>query len=142
METLTLLCKQWSIACQQSMWMRLTTISIVLGVILFTAVSTSASAAPKLRSRDLALARDYVFAACVIERYPNTPLATEADAWATGLVEQGGLAPDAYSALARFAHTAPESSITRNGMVMRLQSCIDFINAQGFSVHLQSVLRH
>jgi hypothetical protein len=99
-------------------------------------------AADNISSRDLALARDYVFAACVIDRYSGSSLASEAEAWASGLVEQGHLAAAAYPALAQWARTAAEPGTTRNGVAMRLQSCFDFTNAQGFSDHMKDVLRH
>ena len=101
-----------------------------------------AHAAESLPASDLGLARDYVFAACVIYRYPGSPLASEAEAWAGGLVERGHLAAEAYPALTQWAHTAPEPGTTRNGLAMRLQSCLDFVNARGFDDRLKSLLRH
>jgi hypothetical protein len=104
-------------------------------------LATEAAAAPKLDARELALARDYVFAACIMDRYPNTPLASEADAWGAALVERGSLQAEQYPLLARWARNAPEPRITRSGMEMRLQSCVDFVNARGFSNQLEQVLR-
>lgn len=99
-------------------------------------------AAESIPARDLALAHDYVFAACVIDRYPGTQLASEAEAWAGGLVERGHIAAEAYPALMQWAHTAPEPGTTRNGLAMRLQSCLDFVNARGFDDRLKSLLRN
>lgn len=95
----------------------------------------------KISAQDLALARDYVLAACVMDRYKGTSLAEEADAWAGGLVERGGLNADAYPALTELARKAPEPGVTQAGMPMRLQSCVDFVNAKGFSVKLKEALR-
>lgn len=113
----------------------------LLGAIFLSSLANDAQASPKLSSRELALARNYVFAACVAHRYPNTPLASEADAWAAALVEQGSLRAEEYPALARWARNAPEPRTTRNGVAMRLQSCVDFVNARGFSSELQRLLR-
>lgn len=112
---------------------------VVAGLLSLAALSIDA--APRIGARDLALARDYVLAACLIHRYPGTPLAAEAEAWAGGLVEQGGLAADAYPALAQFARTAPEPGTTRDGVSMRLQSCVDFVSARGFSDRLRKLLQ-
>ena len=74
---------------------------------------------------ETALARNYVFAACLIAAYPGTPLATEADIWAGGLVQRGHLPAEAYPRLTELARTmtpAPLSSTA--GTPMRLESCV------------------
>jgi len=100
-----------------------------------------ASAGDQVNFTELGLARDYVLAACVMDRYPKTPLADEADAWASGLVERGGLSADAYAKLARLAHDAPKAGVTRLGVEMRLQSCVDFVNSRKVREQLKSILR-
>lgn len=100
-----------------------------------------AGADSKYSANELALARDYVFAACIIDRYPGTPLALEADAWAGGLVEYGNLGASAYPQLAQWAKTAPKPSATRTGIEMRLQSCVDFVNSQGFIMRLRAIIK-
>ena len=107
---------------------------------LSTAV-VMANAASKLRSDDLALARDYVLAACVMDRYAGTPLAAEANAWATGLVERGNLLAEAYPALAGLARVSPTPGVSSDGIAMRLQSCVDFVNRRDFSSRLRKVLQ-
>ena len=83
----------------------------------------------------------YVLAACVIDRYPGTPLATEANVWAAGLVERGNLPAQAYPELAGLARTSPVPGVSRDGIAMRLQSCVDFVNQRDFSSRLRQVLR-
>lgn len=112
-----------------------------LTAMLFILTPITALSAPKYPPRELALARDYVLAACVMDRYAGTPLAVEADAWAGGLDERGRLDAAAYPALAKLGRQAPSPGITQNGASMRLQSCIDFINAKDFPGRLQSALR-
>ena len=115
----------------------------VAGILLIALLSAGATKAgrSKIGAYDLALARDYVFAACVIDRYAGTPLAAEAEAWAGGIVEHGNLPADAYPALARLARAAPAPGVTHDGAAMRLQSCFDFIHGNGFSDRLRDVLR-
>lgn len=93
-----------------------------------TAIAESVQA-----KRELALARNYGLAACIIARYPGSALATEADEWAIGLVENGNLPGEAYPALATFVKTAPAPMRTKNGVVLHLQSCLDFANSQTFA---------
>jgi len=101
----------------------------------------SALAAPgSMPAAELALARNYVLAACVMARYAGSPLADEADAWATGLVERGSLPGIAYPALAELARSAPEPARTRDGTPMRLQSCMDFVHARDFGLRVQRAL--
>ncbi len=104
--------------------------------------SSQAMQATAATSRaDLALARDYVLAACVMQRYADTPLAAEADAWAGGLVEQGHLPAEAYPALAQLARSAPAPGKTQGGVAMRLQSCVDFVHGPAFAAQLQRALK-
>jgi hypothetical protein len=101
----------------------------------------SAMAAPgSMSAADLAQARNYVMAACVMARYAGSPLAEEADAWAAGLVERGSLPGAAYPALAELARSAPEPARTRDGTPMRLQSCMDFVQARDFGQRVQRAL--
>jgi hypothetical protein len=104
--------------------------------------SATAIAAQKPTSSEIMQARNYVLAACIMDRYAGTPLSNEADAWASSLIENGSLPANAYSALALLAKSAPIPGITQNGITMRLQSCIDFINSRNFSTRIKSALRH
>jgi hypothetical protein len=104
-------------------------------------LSTTAIAAEKPTSSEIAQARNYVLAACFMDKYAGTPIATEADAWAGDLVENGSLSAESYAALAHLAKSAPAPGITQNGIQMRLQSCFDFINSKEFATRLKSTLR-
>lgn len=99
--------------------------ALILANLMATA-TTAVAVQPSTQSFDQA--RDYVFAACIMLRYPDTPIAVEADAWAAGLIENGDLAADDYKALSVIATKAPEPPVTRNGIVMRLQSCANLAN--------------
>jgi hypothetical protein len=104
--------------------------------------SATTHAAQKPTSGEVLQARNYVLAACIMDRYAGTPLSTEADAWASGLVENGSLPADAYPALALLAKSAPKPGITQNGITMRMQSCIDFINSRSLLKRVKRALRH
>lgn len=118
--------------------------SIVRFILFQTAamvfLSTTAISAEKPTSSEIAQARNYVLAACILDRYTGTPIATEADAWAAGLVESGSLSAEAYPALAQLAKSAPAPGITQNGVTMRLQSCVEFINSKEFAIRLKNSL--
>ena len=104
------------------------------------AVATPTLAAPKPKPDELLQAKNYVLAACLINRYPNTPLANEAEVWAGGLVELGSLSAEAYPALAKLAKTAPEPGVAQQGQVMKLQNCVDFSNSKTVLAQLKKIL--
>lgn len=107
---------------------------------LLAAAATVAAAAP-LRAGELAQARDYVLAACVMARYAGTPLAAEAETWAGGLVEQGTLPGAAYPALNDLVKAMPEPPHAKDGTPMRLQSCLALVGARDFPARVQRALR-
>lgn len=108
---------------------------------LLLAAGAAMAAPGSMPAAELAQARNYVMAACVMARYAGSPLAEEADAWAAGLVERGSLPGAAYPALAELARSAPEPARTRDGTPMRLQSCMDFVQARDFGSKVQRVLQ-
>lgn len=108
---------------------------------LLLAAGAAVAAPGSMPAAELAQARNYVMAACVMVRYAGSPLAEEADAWAAGLVERGSLPGAAYPALAELARSAPEPSRSRDGTPMRLQSCMDFVHSPGFGPQVQRVLQ-
>lgn len=110
---------------------------LLVGASSLCILSTPVFAEPKISRQEFAIARNYVFAACVINRYKGSPLADEADAWASGLVEQGNLPAEMYSKLANLAQSAPMPEITRNGVSMKLQSCVEFIDSSKFEIQLK-----
>ena len=107
---------------------------------LASSLACAADGKPTINSAELALARDYVTAACIIDRYPSTPLAAEADRWANGLVERGNLPAQAYVELNLLARTAPPPLVSQDGTPMRLQGCIDFVNRPAFTQQLRRAI--
>jgi hypothetical protein len=103
-------------------------------------MATPTAAAPKLKPDELLQAKNYVLAACLINRYPNTPLANEAEAWAGGLVEFGNFPAAAYVAMAKLVQTAPPPGLAQQGLVMKLQNCVDFSNSKTVMVQLEKIL--
>jgi len=111
-----------------------------MAALVFFSATTHAGQKPT--SSEMLQASNYVLAACIMDRYAGTPLSTEADAWASGLVENGSLSAGVYPALALLAKSAPNPGITQNGITMRMQSCIDFVNSRNFFKRVKRVLRH
>ena len=109
-------------------------------VIALTAITLTPFAHPAKANRELELARDYVFAACMIERYRGEPLEREAQTWAGGLIEAGHLPPDAYPVLMRLAKRAPAASLEPNGVTIRIAGCYELIHGLGFDSLLKKSL--
>ncbi len=137
--------KLWAMTSQEfrlaAKWFKAIARFMLLQTAAILFLSTTAIAAEKPTSSEMAQARNYVLAACIMDRYAGTPIATEADAWAGGLVENGSLSAESYTALAQLAKSAPAPGVTQNGMQMRLQSCIDFINSNELAMRLKKTLR-
>lgn len=112
---------------------------IVMAASLCVAIG-SAWAAPKVSEKELTLAKHYVLAGCIFDRYPGTPLANEADAWAAALVEDGSLPAEAYLALTKLAKSAPVPKATQNGVVMRLENCVDFVESSAVVVKIKHIM--
>lgn len=109
----------------------------IIAVVVPFQQATAATGTPK---RELALARDYVLAACLIERYRATPLEAEAQTWAAGLIESGTLAIGAYAALAKLVKRAAAPSLEPNGVKLNIAACMDLIHAPGFDAILRKTL--
>ena len=114
---------------------------IVMAASLCVAAIGSAWAAPKVSEKELTLAKHYVLAGCIFDRYPNTALANEADAWAAALVEDGSLPAEAYLALTKLAKSAPVPKATQNGVVMRLENCVDFVESSAVVAKIKHIVR-
>lgn len=121
--------------------MKLKRAATSLAIAALLAAAAGVAAAAPLKPAELAQARDYVLAACVMARYAGTPLAAEAETWAGGLVEQGTLPGAAYVALNDLVKTVPEPDRAQDGTPMRLQGCLAFVQARGFAARVQRALK-
>lgn len=111
---------------------------------LFALVSltATAAAAPRQQADDSALAQDYAFAACLIQKHKGSPIAAEAEIWAQGLVERGNIPAQAYAKLAEFAQrNAPEPQSSRSGTPMILESCVRLYNSPALRGEIRKLLR-
>lgn len=113
-----------------------------IGLTVAGLFSAPAISAKQPSSKDVAEARSYVLAVCIVNQYKGEPLALEADAWAAGLVENGHFAAATYVALSDLARTAPPAGVSREGIVMRLQTCIEFANSRQLGIQLNRALQH
>lgn len=115
-------------------------IKIIFPILLSTCTLAFAKEKPGEKQQNLA--RDYVLASCIIHAYPNTPLASEAEVWATGIVEQGGgLRYDDYPALAALVKQAPAPLSSQQGLTMRMQNCVEFVRSAHFTSLLRKTLK-
>ena len=91
-------------------------------------------------SGQLQMASDYVFAACLIEKYADSPLAEEAEVWAQGLVEHGDLAAEAYPRLASLVKLAPEPGTSSSGKLMLMSSCIALYSDSSTNAEVRKIV--
>jgi len=92
------------------------------------AITLCAGAAPRPKADpEVAIARDYVLASCLIKRYPGSPVAADAQVWARGLIEQGHVAADSYARLARLADAEPVA-VSSDGAPVPLLDCMTLYN--------------
>ena len=111
--------------------------------VMWLGMAMTADAAPQRSGSgdEAALARDYVLAACLIHRYQGSAIAAEAEIWAQGLIEQGGLPADTYSKLVDLARrTAPEPRLSKAGTPMLMQSCMQLYNSQALQAQIRRLL--
>ena len=85
-------------------------------------------------------ARTYAFAACVMQRYPDTPLATEAGVWASGIIENGDLPFERYAEIAALAADAPPPGMSRAGIEMKLPGCLALVDSKDFARRVRRLL--
>ncbi len=102
---------------------------VFMCIFLMLEVTPSSFAASKVKADRILQAKNYIFAACMINSYKGEAIAVEAEIWAGGLVENGNLSAANYVALADLAKTAPLPGVAQQGAVMRLQNCIEFSNS-------------
>ncbi len=57
------------------------------------------------------------------------------------LVEEGNLSAEAYLALTKLGKTAPTPQVTQNGVVMRLENCINFVEESAILKKIKDAMR-
>jgi hypothetical protein len=85
-------------------------------------------------------AREYAFASCIFEKYKDNSLSSEADACASGIIENGSLRIEAYKQLSDLSKSTPEVGTTQLGVAMKLQACFKFINSLDFERNARQIL--
>ena len=105
-------------------------------------LTATAAAAPRQKVDDSALAQDYAFAACLIQKHKGSPIAAEAEIWAQGLVERGNIPAEAYAKLAEFAQrNAPQPQSSSAGTPMILESCMQLYKSLALKAEIRKLLR-
>jgi hypothetical protein len=101
----------------------------------------------KVANTKIDFAKQYVFAGCVAQAYPNTPLADEASMWAAGVVELSNLSPKALKALSELAKKAPPALVSKPDEVslkstpMLMENCFNWHNSIAVNAAIQKLLR-
>lgn len=125
-----------------SSWLRSVVAGAAVVLVLVAGLESAAELRERTPAQDLALAREYVFAACLIEKYRGSPLAAEAEVWAQGLVERGAIPAESYAGLAQIARNdAPQPLQSKNGTAMLMQSCMQLYNSAALSSKITKLLR-
>ena len=81
--------------------------SASLAFLLLPTIEAAAAGIPDVFTQ----ARTYAFAACVMERYADTPLAAEAGVWASGIIENGDLPFERSAEIAALVKHAPPPGV-------------------------------
>jgi hypothetical protein len=85
-------------------------------------------------------AREYAFASCIFEKYKGNSLSSEADAWASGIIENGSLDINLYPEISKLTKKSPSAGTTQLGATMKLQGCFNYVNSPDFEKRLKQVL--
>ena len=112
---------------------------MLIGMAILLSMSTASARTSNQAA--LELARQYLMAACIISKYPDTSLAREANGWAGVIIENGSLSIEQYGAIAKMAkeHATP-SPVNKDGSVMNLQACHELSRSAGISRKLRKVV--
>lgn len=116
---------------------------LVLAITTWIAMTAIADAAPRHRlAVERQLARDFVLATCLAQKYQGSPIGREAEIWTGGLVEHGSVPADVYVKLTEFVkQNAPEPQESKAGVTMLLESCIRLYNSKATRDRVRALVR-
>ena len=117
---------------------------VVIGSVLFIAAAgaCAALAKPAPKPSELALAKEYLFAACVSAQYKDKEIGKEAEVWAGGIVENGNQEAAVYGELANVARElTPTPENTMSGTLMRLKSCLRLYDSPDAAKKLKRLVK-
>ena len=116
----------------------------IIGLVLpFAAAATcTALAKPAPKPSELAMAKEYLFAACVSVQYKNKEIGKEAEVWAGGIVENGNQEAAVYGEVANLARAlTPPPENTMSGTPMRLKSCLRLYDSPDAAKKLKRLVK-
>jgi hypothetical protein len=116
-------------------------IQVICILIASSAVFLPATASTSRNQSLMSQVKEYAFASCIFEKYKDNSLSFEADAWASGIIENGNLKIEAYSQLSELSKNTPEVGTTQRGASMKLEACFKFINSSEFERNARHILR-
>lgn len=111
-----------------------------IALICFAIYASAASAKTSIPSQELALARDYVFASCIIAHASESNAAMEAKLWAGNIVEMGHLSAESYVKLNSLAQKLFAVKPTEAIRKTNLQRCFEHVVRPAFQQELNRVL--
>jgi hypothetical protein len=105
------------------------------------------SPAPSVSNVQINYAKQYVFAACILEAYRNTPLGNEAEIWAGGIVSFSDLPVSVFKPLSELAKKAPPpksgkpDEVSQKSTPMLMENCFNWHNSTSVNTAIQKLLR-
>jgi hypothetical protein len=111
-----------------------------------TEAKTQSKLVPAVSNAQIDFAKEYVFAACLVQAYRDTPLAQEANIWAAGVVESSNLPSAVLKPLSELAKKAPPAmsskpdEVSQKGIPMLLQNCYMWHNSMTVKKAVRSLL--
>jgi len=115
---------------------------ICCALLVASAAACAALAKPAPKPSEFALAKEYLFAACISAQYKDKEIGKEAEVWAGGIVENGNQEAAVYGEIANLAKTltaAPENTIS--GTLMRLKSCLRLYDSPDAAKKLKRLVK-
>jgi len=102
---------------------------------------------PRISNTQINYAKQYVFAACVLEAYRNTPLGNEAEIWAGAIVSSSDLPLTVFKPLSELAKKAPPpksskpDEVTHKSTPMLMENCFNWHHSNAVNTAVQKLLR-
>ena len=112
----------------------------LLMLVFLLTLSAVGDAKPTLTPRELDLARNYVFASCVIAQGAADGTTSDAKVWAGSIVDEGHLSAASYIALNALAKRLAASDSHAEVVATNLQRCFESVTSPGFEEDLRKEL--
>lgn len=109
--------------------------------VLLACVASSAVGVERVTLKNVGFAQKYVMASCIIKRYQDQPLSSEAQGWAGGVLENSGFSIEQYQRLAKIGENKDPVEISKNGQVVNIQACFSLATSAATRNKILKILR-